>query len=152
MVKYLSLIFLLVVLGSCFNKGDCLKTNTDKVWIAFKRKSDGKADTITINSVKAQGFQTILLKDSTIKGNAFSLQVNPTKTQTNFIFNYIKNKNVKSDTLKLTYRQVARILASDCGAFLYLNDLDYIKSGFDSVRIVNPELLSTGFINVQIYL
>jgi uncharacterized protein YyaL (SSP411 family) len=146
----------LFVLASCFNKGDCLKTNTDKVRIAFKKKSDGKQDTVVIKSIVAEGFSNVYKSDTTLSGGTFSLQVNPNQTQTNFIFNYTYTRNKKdstrTDTLKLTYRPLARVPASDCGAFLYFTDLNYVKTGFDSIRIVNSQLLSDAtIVNVQIY-
>ncbi len=143
-------------MASCFNKGDCLKTNTDKVRIIFKKKADGKSDTITLNSVTAQNFTTPLISNAQVL-NIFDLRIDPNQRFTNFIFEYKYTRNKKdttrNDTLKITYRPLARVSATDCGAFLYFTDLNYVKTGFDSIRIVNPQLLSDGAItNIQIFL
>ena len=145
------MISVLLVLASCFNKGDCLKTNTDKVRIAFKSKADGKNLSLRLNSVTAQGFPTVLISNQDVAGT-FELRIDPNQAFTNFIFDYKVGEVSDKDTLKLTYRPLARVPASDCGAFLYFTDLNYTKTGFDSIRIVNAQLLSdANILNVQIF-
>lgn len=150
-MRHILLISVLLVLASCFNKGDCLKTNTDKVRIVFKSKTDGKNLSLRLNSVTAQGFPTVLISNQDVAGT-FELRIDPNQAFTNFIFDYKVGGVSDKDTLKLTYRPLARVPASDCGAFLYFTDLNYIKTGFDSVRIVNAQLLSdANILNVQIF-
>jgi hypothetical protein len=150
-VRHILLISVLLVLASCFNKGDCLKTNTDKVRIAFKSKADGKNLSLRLNSVTAQGFPTVLISNQDVAGT-FELRIDPNQAFTNFIFDYKVGEVSDKDTLKLTYRPLARVPASDCGAFLYFTDLNYTKTGFDSIRIVNAQLLSdANILNVQIF-
>lgn len=150
------MIFVMLVVTSCFNKGDCLKTNSDLVRISFRKKSDGKQDTLLIKSLVAEGFSAVYAANKTVNGEVISLPINPNQTTTNFIFNYTFKRNkqefARIDTLKLTYRPLARVPASDCGAFLYFTDLNYTKTGFDSIRIVNPQLLADAtIVNVQIF-
>ncbi len=150
-MRHILLISVLLVLASCFNKGDCLKTNTDKVRIAFKSKADGKNLSLRLNSVTAQGFPTVLISNQDVAGT-FELRIDPNQAFTNFIFDYKVGEVSDKDTLKLTYRPLARVPASDCGAFLYFTDLNYTKTGFDSIRIVNAQLLSdANILNVQIF-
>jgi hypothetical protein len=150
-VKYFLLILVLLVLAGCFDKGDCLKTNTDKVRIVFRSKTDGKNLSLRLNSVTAQGFPTALLSNQDVAGT-FELRIDPNQAFTNFIFDYKLGNVSDKDTLKLTYRPLARVPASDCGAFLYFTDLNYAKTGFDSIRIVNPQLLpDANILNVQIF-
>lgn len=158
-MKYGLLILLIIIMASCFNKGDCVKSNTDLVKIAFRKKLNGKADTVTINSIFAVGYETALVNTSSDVFSTFTLNVDPNKNQTYFIVNYTKKDYKKvvtghTDTLKLTYRPLARISATDCGAFLYFADLNFIKvkTGFDSIKIVNPQLLKDITLNVQIFL
>ncbi len=150
-MRHFLLISVLLVLASCFNKGDCLKTNTDKVRIVFKSKTDGKNLSLRLNSVTAQGFPTVLISNQDVAGT-FELRIDPNQAFTNFIFDYKVGDVSDKDTLKLTYRPLARVPASDCGAFLYFTDLNYTKTGFDSIRIVNAQLLSdANLLNVQIF-
>jgi hypothetical protein len=150
-VRHILLISVLLVLASCFNKGDCLKTNTDKVRIVFKSKTDGKNLSLRLNSVTAQGFPTVLISNQDVAGT-FELRIDPNQAFTNFIFDYKVGEVSDKDTLKLIYRPLARVPASDCGAFLYFTDLNYTKTGFDSIRIVNAQLLSdANILNVQIF-
>ncbi len=150
-MRHFLLVSVLLVMASCFNKGDCLKTNTDKVRIVFKSKADGKNLSLRLNSVTAQGFPTVLISNQDVAG-VFDLRIDPNQTFTNFIFDYKVGDVSDQDTLKLTYRPLARVPASDCGAFLYFTDLNYTKTGFDSIRIVNAQLLSdVNILNVQIF-
>ena len=150
-MKYILLILMVIVMASCFNKGDCLKTNSDIVWLSFRKKENGKQDTIFVNSLTAQGFPNVFIAGKSVNAT-IGVQINPNQPYTNFIFNYTKGKITKTDTLKLTYRPLARLPATDCGAFLYFTDLNFIKTGFDSVRIVNSQLLKDATINAQIFL
>ena len=150
-MRHFLLVSVLLVMASCFNKGDCLKTNTDKVRIVFKSKVDGKNLSLRLNAVTAQGFPTVLISNQDVAGT-FELRIDPNQAFTNFIFDYKVGEVSDKDTLKLTYRPLARVPASDCGAFLYFTDLNYTKTGFDSIRIVNAQLLSdANILNVQIF-
>ena len=140
-------------MASCFDKGDCLKTNTDLVRVIFKKKTTGANLAVRLNSVTPQGYPSVVLISNQDVSATFNLAIDPNKTFTNFIFDYKVGDVSDKDTLKLTYRPLARVPATDCGAFLYFTDLNYVKTGFDSIRIINQQLLSDGsIINVQIFL
>ncbi|HEY5824400.1 MAG TPA: hypothetical protein VIT44_08545 [Cyclobacteriaceae bacterium] len=148
--------------SSCFDKGDCLITNSTLINIDFKKKTNSSLDTaIRFTSIEIIGSDTVLYSDDTKKHQQVNLPVDPFQTEAGFIFHYpdsirmVDNKNdtikFKSDTLKFSYRNETVILNSDCPALTYQKDLIISKTTHDStlIRVINNQLLKDA-INFEI--
>jgi len=146
--------------SSCYDKGDCLITNSPLINIEFKKRTNSSLDTaIRFTSIEIMGTDSILFTNDTIK--LVSLPVNPFKTETGFIFHYqdsirtidkiTDTLKFTSDTLRFTYRNETIILNSDCPAQAYQKDVTISKATHDStlIRVINTQLLKDA-LNFQI--
>lgn len=136
------------VLTSCFDKGDCLFTNTNVVKVGLK-------DAASPATVKAVDFVSIHIPDVGVlyedqNLSVLALLVDPRVTETKFVFQY----GVRSDTLVLGYTNQTIVLSPDCGSFNYQNNLEvkYSTFGTDKVIIRNKPLLTSVKLNLEIYL
>jgi len=146
----------ILLFSTCYDKGDCLVTNSTFINIAFKKRTNSSLDT----SIRFTG---IVVIDDTLsfKGDEISsiaLPVNPSKTEAGFIFYYpdsVVNDSVtlrfNPDTLKFTYRNETVVPTSDCGAYVYQKNVTIVKTSYDSIRIrkINNQLIRNA-LNFQI--
>ena len=148
-----------LLFSSCYDKGDCLITNSTLINIKFKKRTNSAIDTaISLTSIEIIG-SDIASGDTT--GTGVYLPVDPFKTQAAFILHYkdnikvIDNKNdttkFKPDTLQFNYRNETVILNGDCPAFAYQKDVTVTKTTHDStlIRVINNQLLKDA-INFEI--
>ena len=137
--------------SSCYDKGDCLHTETNVVGVLLKNKVSGTVASRTFSSVTIEN-SSIQLYTNAVLDTLF-LPVDPTKTETAFLLNYEN----KSRRIEFTYRNETSIPTSDCGAFVYQKDLVINETTFpvDSIRVTNQQLIrniKTPTINVEILL
>jgi hypothetical protein len=143
--------------SSCYDKGDCLITNSSYINIEFKKRTNSAKDTtIKFTSIEIIGsdivFDTIAAKTKTV-----SLPVDPFAIEAGFIFHYKDSVNSSGtikfdpDTIKFTYRNETIILNSDCPALTYQKDVAVAKTTHDSTlfRVINNQLLKNA-INFEI--
>jgi len=148
-----------LLFSSCYDKGDCLITNSTLISIKFKKRTDSSKDTaISLTSIQIIG-SDIASGDTTATG--VYLPVDPSKTEAAFIFHYpdnirvIDNKNdtikFNPDTLQFSYRNETVIMNSDCPALTYHKDVIVSKTTHDStlIRVINNQLLKNA-INFEI--
>ncbi len=149
-VRALLIGILVFLFSSCYDKGDCLHTDTNLVGISLKRKSDGVAQSVLFSSIQIENISKEIHKDTT--ASSLFLPVDPTQTETVFLLNY----DDKKQRIKFTYRNETSIPTSDCGAFVYQKDLEISETTFgkDSIRVINKQLIKnvkTPTINVEIF-
>jgi hypothetical protein len=147
MLKRISFIFFLLLSSSCFDQNDCLITSTNLVQISL--------NTVTGIPMLVT-FLRVLKGDSTghfplyekYPLDFLALPLNPDSTQTTFRF-------MTSDTvyyrLTLGYSTYSRVIATDCGAFLYYDNLTVLKTNFDSTLVISPQLLTSVTSNLKIF-
>jgi hypothetical protein len=110
---------------------------------------DAKAPTKT----KVIAFDTIVIADHflyipTAGTTALDLIVDPTTTETRYVFRYAE----RSDTLVLGYSTQTIVLSPDCGSYNFIGGLEVKYSTFDAdrVKITNQRLLTSAQSNVEI--
>ena len=135
-------------LASCFDKGDCLFTNTNVVKVGLKDAA-APATPKPVDFVSIHIPETgILYEDENL--TTFPIVIDPRVTETKFVFQY----GVRSDTLVLGYTHQTIVLSPDCGSFNYQNNLEvkYTTFGTDKVIIRNQRLLTSVTLNLEILL
>lgn len=127
-----------MLLGGCFNPGDCVKNNKSNIELAFVNAS-GAAQTVQFSSIAISGLKQPILTN--VNANAVSLPVNPAAANTTFIF----VRSNRKDSITFTYRNQALVLNPDCGAIIYHRDLDFSVNTFgaNTLQITNRQLLTT---------
>jgi hypothetical protein len=152
-VRAVFLFLLLVLTSSCFNQGDCVITATNKVKIALQKKLDGTPrSTVFLSIEEVHGADTLLISTNDPNNptlvTTLTLPLNPNYDSTTFVM-------LRDDStlfhLTLGYSTYTKIIATDCGAFLYYEKLKVKHTDFDSTRIVNSQLLINVSKNLQLY-
>jgi hypothetical protein len=147
-VRPVILIFFVFFFVSCFNQGDCLITSTSLVKISLVSKIDGKPRSATFTKVENTDDKIDFVVDTAITVTSLQLPLNPNRLQVSYLF-------VTSDSvtynLSLNYTTYTRIIAPDCGAFLYYQDLSVEETNFDRVKIITPQLFKSVTTNLEIF-
>jgi hypothetical protein len=135
-----------LVMVSCFDKGDCLFTNTNLIKVSFKDiKATTKAKTVNVTSVYVPG-QFAIYGDTIL--SAFPLLADPSHTELMYVFKY----ETGADTLVLGYSNQTLVLSPECGAFNYMGGLEVKYSTFDTYALRNNRLLKSVPLNIDIFL
>jgi len=130
-----------VLFSSCYDKGDCLITNSSLINIKFKKRTNSSIDTaIQFSSIEIM--ESNIVFDTIGTTNNVFLPVDPSKTEARFIFNY-KDSSVDPDTVNFAYRNETVILNGECPALTYQKNVAISKSTYDStqIRVLNNQLL-----------
>jgi 3D (Asp-Asp-Asp) domain-containing protein len=137
MTKYLLFTFLTILLSGCFDKGDCLITATNLMQVKLLTKADRKENKIKFSSVTVSGSNSILYKDT--ETATLLLPVDPGQGSTIFTLNYGSTPS----TITVSYSQEAKVIAVDCGAFTYYEDLQITNTTYPegSIKLFNTQLL-----------
>jgi Family of unknown function (DUF6452) len=145
--------FVLVIVSSCLDDPDCLRTADTALVISFIRLSDNKPDTIILYHVAGEGADSVFYKSSvepdkldTLEGTAL-LAVNPFANETLFTFVF----ETEEKTLKVGYKNEIRFISEDCGSEQTQYSLAILETQFDSVRVVNSRLSTSRTTNIEIY-
>jgi hypothetical protein len=137
-----------LILASCFDRGDCLITNTNIVKVDLKDVASPKISrTAIFTSIHIPDVGVLYQQDTL---STLLLVVDPRVEETKFVFQY----NNRSDTLVLGYTNQTLVLSPDCGSFNYQSELEvrYSTFGTGNAIIKNQRLLTTVPLNVEIYL
>jgi hypothetical protein len=110
-------------------------------------------DATAPTKTKVVPFDTIIVADRFLYNLAagetsFFLAVDPTATETRFVFKYPE----RSDTLVLSYSTQTIVLSPDCGSYNFIGGLEVKYSTFDTDRVIikNHRLLTSVESNVEI--
>jgi hypothetical protein len=144
---FLFIVFCLLLV-SCFDKGDCLFTNTNVVKVSFM-------DAAKPLQPKPVVFDSVFLPFDNLytpSGDTIStlmLVTNPRVNETAFVFQYAE----RSDTLVLGYSTQTLVLSPDCGSYNFQSNLEVLHSTFGDGRVVvtNPRLLNSVTNNMEIF-
>ena len=137
-----------LICGSCFEKGDCIINNTNLVKINFLNTIGKTPHPITFSYIEVVGTSILLYNDKAV--SSIELPVDPNKTEATFILKY---ESGTVETLVVAYRNQTTIPSSDCGAFVYQDQVSIIKNPFKatSIKNVNTQLLKNATVNFEIY-
>lgn len=122
-------LFFVVLASSCLDEPDCYSLNNNIVGIAFKKISDGTADTVFFNRIWAEG------TDSTYENTfrtGIDLPLNYFQNETTYHFEGI----TKNYDLTLSYNAKTQFVSEDCGERFVLSDLVVTAPAFDSLRLM----------------
>ena len=143
---------MLIIVSSCLDDPDCVRTADTALVISFKRLSDNKADTAIVYNISAAGTDSIFYKTEpdeldTLIGTAL-LSVNPYAEET--LFTFFFRAGVER-TLRVGYKSQAKFISEECGSERNQFDLTILETQFDSVRVVNPVLSTSRTPNIEIF-
>lgn len=148
------ILFVLIIVSSCLDDPDCVRTADTALVINFKRLSDSKVDTVILYNVIAAGSDSIFYKSSepdeldTLNNGEVLLAVNPYAEET--MFTFLFQAGIER-TLKVGYKSTARFISEECGSERNQYDLTILETQFDSVRVVNPVLSINRTPNIEIF-
>lgn len=137
-------------MASCFSQGDCIIVSTNVMKVGLQKKLDGKPKLTTFIRIQEIDEGGVLDLD-TLEGRELSvlpLPLNPNYTESTFVF---VTSDLLTYHLSLHYTHFTRIIATDCGAFTYYENLSVVQTDFDSTRLVNPQLYKSVPTNLQVF-
>ena len=141
---------MVLIFFGCYEQTDCLINNTNILKIAFKGKTLGKDTTMTFISIRELKTTGNLYTNAVVSAVQIPLQIRDSITTV--VFNYTEKSKFVSDTLVVSYRNQTRVIATDCGAYLYHLDVAVPKTNFEKVRVTSSVLLTTVTKNLEIFL
>ena len=149
LLRFFLFIGFCLALTSCFDKGDCLLNSTDIIkFQLYTIDSPYVVKKVKFTALASPGIG--LTYNTTDTLSFFGLKTDPAQLTTEYVF----QRGTRYDTLILSYTQQTVVLSPDCGAYNYRKDLTVQHSTFgpNKVVVVNPLLLTTTAVNVEIRL
>jgi hypothetical protein len=137
-MKYILLIFVSVLVLSCFNEGDCLITATNVLHIQFKKRSNSDTLNVTLASIVIDK----VVIPPPAKGTEILLPLNKQSDSTLLVFNRANTGTL--DSILVGYVRQAKVISKECGAYTYFQNLTVLKTkNLDSgqVKVLNNNLL-----------
>jgi hypothetical protein len=122
-------LFFVMLASSCLDEPDCYSLNNNMVGVAFKKISDGTADTVFFSRIWADG------TDSTYENTfetGIDLPLNYFQNETTYHFEGI----AKNYDLTFSYTAKTQFVSEDCGERFVLSDLVVTAPAFDSLRLL----------------
>ncbi len=144
------MVLMALTLSACFEQSDCLITNTNILKITPKGRTLGKDTTVTFLSVRLLNGESDLYTDKAL--SSLEIPVDIADSTITVIFQYNRKSKLVSDTLRVGYRNELRVIAPDCGAYLYQHDVHVSKTNFEKTRVTTSVLLTTIKKNLEIFL
>jgi len=145
-VRIFGVLVLLILAGACLDERDCLIKSTNQVKIQFKNLKN-KNKNIKLDSVEVVGLGYFYPTTDSI--SSLALPVSPVMDEATFTFYYYNNAKV----LRVGYLTQAEVISAECGAFTNYIDLQVINTSFDSLALVNDQLLiNQNAINLEIFI
>ncbi len=144
-MRALGFLVLLIVAGACLNEQDCLIKSTNLVKIQFKNLKN-KNKNIKLDSVEVVGLGFFLPTTDSV--SSFALPVSPVATEATFKFYYHNT----APAVSMSYVTQAEVISAACGAFTNYIDLRVTNSTFDSLALINDQLLINQNVNLEIFI
>jgi hypothetical protein len=144
------IIFSIILISSCLDDGDCLRSGDPALVISFKNLSTGSADSLVFYNIAAEGADSVFYQDDPDVRDTLgtvTIAVNPFENETLFTF-FLE---AEQKTLRVGYKNEIRFISEECGSERVQYDLKVLETGFDSVRVVNPVLTKKRSTNIEIY-
>jgi hypothetical protein len=144
------IIFVAILISSCLDDADCLRSGSPALVIAFKDLSTGKADSVIFFKIAAEGTDSVFYQDNPDEKDTLAsvtISVNPFENETLFTF-FLETEE---KNLRVGYKNEVRFVSEECGSERIQYDLQILETEFDSVRVVNNVLTSKRSTNIEIY-
>ena len=143
-MKFAVLILICGLFGSCLNDGNCLITATNYMHIQFKKESNAKLDTaVDLTTIYISGTDTSLLVNAAVTEILIPVDIH--SSTTTFILQRTNSSSstLKSDTLQVGYSAQSKVIAKDCGAFTYYQNLKVLHTNLadSQIKLFNTSLL-----------
>jgi hypothetical protein len=122
-------LFFVVLASSCLDEPDCYSLNNNIVGIAFRKMSDGQADTVFFKQITVDGTDSVY-KD--VFRTGLDLPLNYYQNETSYHF---EGQTTIYD-LHFGYTAKTQLVSEDCGERFVLGDLVVTAPAFDSLRLV----------------
>lgn len=134
-MKWFVLVSLLALFGGCFNDGNCVITATNSMHIQFKKESNKTDSTITLDTVYISGTDTFLIVNSAL--TEILLPVDVHHNVTTFVLTHTNSDKTKygSDTIQVGYTAQSKVIARDCGAFTYYQNLNVLHTSLKDSQL-----------------
>ena len=145
MKNILFFLLILFTLAACLDQPDCVEEAANEVIFEFKNATNGKNRNVDFNSVFIPGTDTVLYSSESTSKTVIPL--NPVSSTTTVIF----DSNFGKDTVVLSYHSVTRLISTECGAETFFLDLRVQEHTFDSLKVLNRNVLPDGKANFQIF-
>lgn len=149
-MKNAVIIFLGLMAFACLEEPDCLRSGDSLLVINFKKLSDGKADTVAVYKIVGEGADSVFYLQQPVDAldliSKPNVRVNPFANETLFTFYFETGEK----TLRIGYKTEAQFISEECGSEQVYYDLAIIETQFDSVRVVNNRLSTSGATNIEI--
>jgi hypothetical protein len=143
-MKFAGLILICVFFGSCLNDGNCLITSTNNIHIQFKKESNHKLDTaLVIKTISISGTDSIIKVNTSASEVLIPIDIHSNTTSIVIRHTNSDSTNVGLDTLQVSYTGQSKVIAKDCGAFTYYQNLEMIKTNLkdSQIKIFSTSLL-----------
>lgn len=141
-------IIFLLCLASCFDQGDCLINSTNLVKSSLLDKNDGTPRLTQFLSIhQLEDDIELINPDSTFTVSSVELPLSPKRNQCSFVF---LTSDSATYLLRMNYKTTIRVIAADCGAFQYFQDLSVDSTNFDRIKIISPQLFTSVTKNLEI--
>lgn len=134
-----------IVLTGCLDDPDCNSQTTNFVNIKFYNSDNNEVDTLNINGIIASGTDSVFFEETEV--SSIRLPLRPDTVQTTFVF----DSELGIDTLILKYGVNTRLVSEDCGIEMVFSELDYVRSDFGSIEVVNKILVEQVTEDVKIF-
>jgi Family of unknown function (DUF6452) len=142
-MKYALFLCLALITLSCFEQGDCSDISSDRMQVNFFNFSDKKAKGILFDSIKTDGWDTVL----TASLSGIKLPLNPQTDTMTFHFYYEK----KHALLGISYEIKTFALAPDCKAIDLITLLDANQAIIQDFKISQPKITRNVSENIKLY-
>ncbi len=135
-MKFVVLLLIVGLFGSCFNEGDCLVSATNYMHLQFKKEANHSLDSaVILDTIYISGTDTSLVFNSATSAVLIPLDIH--NATTTFIFQRTNplDSTLAYDTLQVGYATRSKVIAKDCGAFTYYQNLAILKTNLREAQI-----------------
>lgn len=122
-------LFFVVLASSCLDEPDCFSLNNNVVGIAFRKMSDGQADTVFFKQITVDGTDSVY-RNTLL--TAMDLPLNYYQNETAYHFEGL----TATYDLNFSYTAKTQFVSEDCGERFVLSGLVATAPAFDSVRLL----------------
>jgi hypothetical protein len=122
-------LFFVILASSCLDEPDCFSLNNNIVGIAFRKISDGQADTVFFKQIAVDGTDSVY--NNTLF-TAIDLPLNYYQHETAYHFEGLTT----TYDLHFGYTAKTQFVSEDCGERFVLSDLVVTAPAFDSLRLM----------------
>lgn len=141
---------LIVLLGSCLEEADCIRTSGTTLRIQFKKKSNGTDTTLSIKQIMVVGTDSVFYSpaDEVDDLSAVSIAINPFADTSHMIFEFGDDSNAE---MTVGYSRSTHLISKDCGSETQITNLKIISSDFDSTQVIKTTFTRAIATQIEIF-